>query len=93
MKTSPLAGFLLVITVALSVFAAANIYRYFLYTYHLQQVQLQLDVMEQNRLNVQSLANEALHYGKQHPAINPVLQAFGITNTLAAPTTLPTRPR
>lgn len=41
--------------------------------------------IENNRTLVRSLAAEAMEYGKKNPAIDPLLQSFGLKAAPAAP--------
>jgi hypothetical protein len=86
MKNVRLGSFLLVLTIVLAVIAAANIYRYFLYTSRVQALEQRFGVMERTRLNLQSLANEALVYSRTNPAIDPLLISF---DAKAKPTNAP----
>ena len=94
MKNVRLASFLLVLTIVLAVFAVSNIYRYFLYTYRMQNLQYQFATMDNTRQIMQSLATEAVQYSQKNRAIDPLLQSFDIktkpTNAPAA--AIPTQP-
>jgi hypothetical protein len=93
MRNNPFAGFLVVLTVVMMVFTAANTYQYILWTTRFQMMLAQYAGMENNRLTVQALANETLQYSRTNPAVEPLLQQFNIlpksTNVLVPATEQP----
>jgi hypothetical protein len=78
MKNVRLGSFLLVITIVLAVIAVWNIYRYFLFNYHLQNLDRRVAAMERTRLSLQGLAQEATAYSRTNPAIDPLLVSFNV---------------
>jgi len=97
MKNVRLASLLLVLTIVLAVFAVTNIYRYYLYSYRLQNLQYQFTTMDNTRQSVQNLAAEAVQYSQKHTAIDPLLQSFDIkpkpTNAPAVSTPVQPSPK
>ncbi len=98
MKNNPIAGFLVVVLVACALWTAwiATVF-----VYSSKKTAFygrQVEHLEALRLTVQSLANEAVLYSQQHPAIDPILQKFDLkqksTNSpLTAPPPSPTQPK
>jgi hypothetical protein len=72
----------LLCTLTLGVFLVCALYTIWLsVTYYacgaqLQRLQYQYAAIDQTQSALDALLNEALAYGKQHPAIEPVLEKF-----------------
>ncbi len=58
----------------------------------LRGLQGQAAAIENNRVLVRSLANDAVEYSRRNPAINPILQSFGL-NVSTAPAAAPASPK
>ena len=67
------------------IFSAICVVTYVRGTAELRGLQGKAAAIESNRNLVRSLAAEALEYGKRNPAIDPVLQTFGLKAANAAP--------
>lgn len=74
----------LLCTLTLGVFLVCALYTVWLaLTYYysvqqLQQLQFQYVRVEQTQNAIQALASDAMEYGKQHPAIEPLLQQYDL---------------
>jgi hypothetical protein len=94
MKTNPLTGFLVILMIACALWTCWIMY---VFTYSNGKIRVlspEIVAMENLRVTVQNLANEAVQYSKQHPAIDPLLQKFEVkqikgaaapTNTVRSP--------
>jgi hypothetical protein len=74
----------LLLTGLLFISATISIYYAMAYvktTAELRGLQLQATAIDNNRNLVRALANDAVEYSKRNPAINPILQTFGLSST------------
>ena len=72
---------LLAISVLLSVMFCLQ---YSFQARELRRISGQINHINMYRSWVQSLANDCLQYSEKNPAINPILQSVGLTNSTAA---------
>ena len=56
----------------------------------LRALQTQTAFINRNHTFINSLANDAFEYSKQHPAIDPILESVGLKPSISAATTGPT---
>jgi hypothetical protein len=66
--------------------------RYYFSVKELQGIQFRYQNLMATQSALQSMAAEAVAYGQQTAAINPLLQEFNITNRAVAPTPPPAPP-
>ncbi len=96
MKSDPLAGFLVLVLVACAIYTAVWGGVYIYSNKKTAFYERKIEAIENTRLAVQTLANEAIYYSQQHPTIDPLLQKFELkqkaTNSpLTAPPPAPSK--
>jgi hypothetical protein len=92
-KSNPLA---VVLVTALFLSALASSWFsvwWFLGARELQSLEYQFQSMSQISAAMQSLANDAVDYGRRNPAIDPLLNQFDLKPRPAAPPATPPAPR
>ena len=78
MRNSPLTTVLLVILVVSALASVLLCWLYISNTRQLRVLQTQIQMVNNNRALITSLANECLEYSKKNPAIDPLLESAGI---------------
>ena len=80
-------GVLLLLQVICVVTAAVCCHEYVGYTRELRTLQAQTTFINNNRMQIQALANDTLEYSKKNPSIDPILESVGLKAAKsAAPT-------
>jgi len=87
MRKSPLTTVLLVMLVVSALASVLLCWLYISNTRQLRVLQAQLQLVNNNRALITSLANECVEYSKKNPAIDPLLEAAGIKPGRAPATT------
>ncbi len=91
MKKSPLTVLLLGVLAASAVASVIFCLLYLLNTRQMHRFQAQAAMLQYRQTLINSLASDALEYGKKNPAINPILEAsLGVKPTQTAPATTST---
>jgi hypothetical protein len=78
MKNSPLAPLLAGVLLLIGLMSAFITVRYTFSLKEYQKLQIEYARISNKRNAVQSLANEAIEYSKNNPAIDPILQVFDL---------------
>ncbi len=86
MRNGPLTKILLGLLGISAVASLALCWMYISNARELRALQGQLSGIQNNRAFVLQLAQEAIEYGKTHPAIDPILESAGLKNRAGAPT-------
>ena len=86
MKNSPLAPLLAGVLLLIGLMTALLTVRYYFSVKEAQKLQLEYSRIMTKRNAIQALANDAVEYSKNNPAIDPILQEFELKpRTGAAP--------
>ncbi len=80
---------LIVVLLLTAIAAAVLSFQYVRLVGEMRRLQGQVDNLNRTKQVIQSLAGDALEYSKSHPAIDPILQQFGVKQKPAAPAPAP----
>ena len=89
MKKDLVASVLVVVLLLSAISAATLSIQFVRLSSQARGLQAQIDNLNRTRTVIQSLANDALEYSKQNPAIDPILFQFGVKQRPAAPAPAP----
>jgi hypothetical protein len=89
MKNNLVATVLIVLLALTGLWAAFLVLQYNRYSARANALQVRVNEINNSRNIVQALANDAIAYGQQQPAILPILQQFGLAGSAPAPASLP----
>lgn len=89
MKNNLVATVLIVLLALTGLWAAFLVLQYNRYSSRANALQARVNEINNSRSIVQALANDALAYSQQQPALVPILQQFGLGSAAPAPAPTP----
>jgi hypothetical protein len=87
MKNEPLTGLLTGVLALSALVSVGFFYSYVKNTRELRNLQSQVFLINNRRAAVTALAGDVMEYSKQHPAIDPILEAANLKHRTTAPGT------
>ena len=84
MKSNPLIVALVALLALGALSSVVLAWQYVRYAGQMRVLQTQAESVNRNRAVVQALAKDAVEYSAQNPAIDPILQQFGLKQKQAA---------
>jgi hypothetical protein len=89
MKNNLVATVLIVVLALTGLWAAFLVLQYNRYSNRANALQARVNEINNNRNITQALANDAIAYSQQQPALLPLLQQFGLVGGASAPASAP----
>jgi hypothetical protein len=91
MKKSPLATILLTVLAIVSLWSVLLCWNYISKSRELRLLQTKLNFIQYRQAGINALAGDAVAYSKDHPQIDPILEAIGYkqAKSASAPTNKP----
>jgi hypothetical protein len=89
MKKSPLATILLTLLAIISLWSVLQCWSFISKSRELRLLQTKLNFIQYRQAGINALAGDALAYSKEHPAIDPILEAMQLKSSKPASTNKP----
>ncbi|HKQ40494.1 MAG TPA: hypothetical protein VJ063_20655 [Verrucomicrobiae bacterium] len=89
MKSESVSGAMVLVLFVSALFAVWVSVRWFFSVREMQELQTEQNRINNTRMAAQSLANDAIQYGRQNPRIEPLLGEFNLRPTTNEPSAKP----